>query len=277
MLKEYHGNYCSRVNDNFKKAICAMPKGREFTVTTPLGSDTLLFSRMRGYDEVGGCFTFDVDMVSEDIDIAATDLLGQGITLRIGHEEAEPVFLHGLVDRLSMTEVSGKLAGYRAQLRPWLWFLSKSADNRIFQNLSIVEIIEEVFSAYPVAKFENRLQRNYDPIPYCVQYGESDLHFLMRWMEHEGIFTFFEFDDGDTVVFDFDAFMSEADGVSLDAFDGACEIDESIDGVDGLVHQRAASIESPSATPTCGVVVGLVAVPFDISGGRGEDSEAAFV
>ena len=60
-----------------------MPKGREFTVTTPLGTDTLLFSRMSGYDEVGGCFAFDIDMVSEDIDIAAADLLGQGITLRM--------------------------------------------------------------------------------------------------------------------------------------------------------------------------------------------------
>ncbi len=173
-----------------------MPKGREFTITTPLGADTLLFSRMRGHNEIGGCFAFDVDMVSEDIDIAAADLLGQGITLRIGHDDGDCVFLHGLVDRLSMTEVSGDLAGYRAQLRPWLWFLSKSTDNRIFQNLSIVEIIEQVFSAYPAAKFENRLQNTYDPIPYCVQYGESDLDFLMRWMEHEGIFTFFEFDDG---------------------------------------------------------------------------------
>lgn len=173
-----------------------MSKGREFTVTTPLGADALLFSRMTGYDEIGGCFVFNVDLVSEDIDIAAADLLGQGITLRISHEDAEPVFLHGLVDRLSMTEVSGKWAGYRAQLRPWLWFLSKSTDNRIFQNLSIVEIIEEVFGAYSAAKFENRLQGTYDPIPYCVQYGESDLDFLMRWMEHEGIFTFFEFDDG---------------------------------------------------------------------------------
>ena len=173
-----------------------MSKGREFTITTPLGDDTLLFSRMQGYDQVGGCFAFDIDMVSEDLDLEAADLLGQGITLRIGHEDADPVFLHGLVDRLSMTEVAGKLAGYRAQLRPWLWFLSKSTDNRIFQNMSIVEIIEDVFSAYPIANFENRLQGTYDPIPYCVQYGESDLDFLMRWMEHEGIFTFFEFDDG---------------------------------------------------------------------------------
>ncbi|MCK0094133.1 type VI secretion system tip protein VgrG [Yoonia sp. F2084L] len=197
-----------------------MPKGREFTVTTPLGPDTLLFSRMSGYDEVGGCFAFDVDMVSEDIDIAAADLLGQGITLRIGHEDAEPVFLHGLVDRLSMTEVSGKWVGYRAQLRPWLWFLSKSTDNRIFQNLSIVEIIEEVFGAYPAAKFENRLQSTYDPIPYCVQYGESDLDFLMRWMEHEGIFTFFEFEEGahTLILVDTLSALEPADGQAEIAF-----------------------------------------------------------
>ncbi|MDX8346591.1 type VI secretion system tip protein TssI/VgrG [Cognatiyoonia sp. IB215446] len=197
-----------------------MPQGREFTITTPLGPDTLLFSRMQGHDAIGECFAFDIDMISEDLDIAAADLLGQGITLRIGHEDEEPVFLHGLVDRLSMIEITDRQASYRAQLRPWLWFLSKSTDNRIFQNLSIVEIIEEVFAAYPAAKFENRLQNTYDPIPYCVQYGESDLDFLMRWMEHEGIFTFFEFEDGahTLILVDTLSALAPADGQEQIAF-----------------------------------------------------------
>ncbi|PUB17282.1 type VI secretion system Vgr family protein [Yoonia sediminilitoris] len=173
-----------------------MTTGREITIKTPLGEDVLLFSQMTGHDQISSCFDFDLEMVSEDIDIAAPDLLGQAIEIKIGSEDEEPVFLHGLVDELRLSEINGQWVRYHARLRPWLWFLSKSTDNRIFQNMSVVEIIEEIFGEYPAAKYEIRLQGSYQPIPYCVQYGESDLDFLMRWMEHEGIFTFFEFAEG---------------------------------------------------------------------------------
>ncbi|HEX9857359.1 MAG TPA: type VI secretion system tip protein TssI/VgrG, partial [Paracoccaceae bacterium] len=85
---------------------------------------------------------------------------------------------------------------FRIRLQPWLWFLSLRTDNRIFQNKSVIDIIEEVFGAYPDASFEKRLQKSYPPRDYCVQYGESDLDFVQRLMEHEGIFYFFEHDDG---------------------------------------------------------------------------------
>lgn len=173
-----------------------MTTGREITIKTPLGDDTLLFSQMTGHDLVSGCFDFDLEMVSADIDIAPPDLLGQAIEIKIGLEDEDPVFLHGLVDELRLSEIEGQWARYHARLRPWFWFLSKSTDNRIFQNMTVVEIIEEIFGEYPAAKYELRLQGAYKPIPYCVQYGESDLDFLMRWMEHEGIFTFFEFAEG---------------------------------------------------------------------------------
>lgn len=173
-----------------------MARGRAFRIDTPLGPDTLLFSQLKGHDAIGSCFDFQLEMISEDIDIDANDLLGQPINLAIGFDDDDPVYLDGLVDELSLINLDGQAAYYRARLRPWLWFLSKSTDNRIFQNLSIVEIIEEVFGAYPLAKFDNRLEATYKPIPYCVQYGETDLDFIMRWMEHEGIFTFFEYDEG---------------------------------------------------------------------------------
>jgi type VI secretion system secreted protein VgrG len=63
--------------------------------------------------------------------------------------------------------------------------------------MSVVEIVEEVFGAYPDAAFEKRLQGNYPQREYCVQYDESDLDFVQRLLEHEGIWYFFEHADGE--------------------------------------------------------------------------------
>ncbi|TJW32080.1 MAG: type VI secretion system tip protein VgrG, partial [Mesorhizobium sp.] len=78
----------------------------------------------------------------------------------------------------------------------WLWFLGNTTDCRIFQNMSVIEIVEEVFSKYSTAKFEKRLQGSYPPREYCVQYDETDLDFVQRLLEHEGILYFFEHDEG---------------------------------------------------------------------------------
>lgn len=172
-----------------------MASDREFTAKTPLGPDVLFFSRLEGHDEISRCFRFDLTLVSEDMDIKAEDLLGQAVTVTVGSDEKR--FIHGIVDEFSMTGFRQDFVEYRAVLRPWLWFLGKTTDNRIFQNMSIIEIVEEVFSAYPEAKFEKRLRETYDPREYCVQYGETDLEFMQRLLEHEGVYYFFEYADGE--------------------------------------------------------------------------------
>lgn len=177
-----------------------MSQGRAFKLISPLAPEDLLFSQMQGTNPVSDCYEFTVEMLSEDPALVTDDLLGQPMNVEIGFEDDEKLYLGGYVDALSLTKLEGLDAYYSATLRPWLWFLSKSTDNRIFQNLSVVEILEEVFGAYAIAKFENRLEGTYDPIPYCVQFGESDLDFVMRWMEHEGIFFFFEFSDADQTM-----------------------------------------------------------------------------
>ena len=95
-----------------------------------------------------------------------------------------------------MTAVEERVTSYEATVRPWLWLLDNTTDCRIFQNMSVVEIVEEIFSKYDVAKFEKRLQGSYQPREYCVQFDESDLDFVQRLLEHEGIFYFFEHAEG---------------------------------------------------------------------------------
>ncbi len=110
--------------------------------------------------------------------------------------------------------IEGEFAHYETVLRPWLWLLGQSTDCRVFQGLGVVEIIEQIFGEYPAAKFEKRLQGTYAAREYCVQYDESDLDFVQRLMEHEGIGYFFEYDEGvhTLILFDAIAKLKPAEG-----------------------------------------------------------------
>ena len=81
-------------------------------------------------------------------------------------------------------------------MNPWLWFLTRTADCRIFQEQGVPEIVTKVFDDHGIANYEFKLFRNYRKRAYCVQYRESDYNFVARLMEHEGIYWYFEHSDG---------------------------------------------------------------------------------
>ena len=156
--------------------------------------DAVTFTRLEGRDEISRCFAYTVALISRDVNIDQLKLLGQVVSIEA--EDEPKRWFSGLVSDFRLVRIEDELARYEAVVRPWLWFLSNTTDCRIFQNMSVVEIVEDIFSKYGMAKFEKRLQGSYPPREYCVQYDESDLDFVQRLLEHEGIFYFFEHDDG---------------------------------------------------------------------------------
>lgn len=186
-----------------------MADGRNILVGTALG-DTLMFSRMEGFDEISQCFRYDLGLVSKDINVKAEDLLGTPVTITLRTDSAKR-FFHGIVAEFAFLELREDHAHYRVVLRPWLWFLTTRSDNRIFQKKSVVEIIEAVFKPYAHVKVEKRLKKSYPPRDYCVQYRETDLNFVQRLMEHEGIFYHFDHADGEHTLVLSDANASVKD------------------------------------------------------------------
>ncbi|HEY6919891.1 MAG TPA: type VI secretion system tip protein TssI/VgrG, partial [Tabrizicola sp.] len=197
-----------------------MAEGRNITVGTDLG-DTLLFSQMDGFDEISQCFRYDLGLISKDINVKAEDILGTKVTVTLRIDDRKR-FFHGIVAEFGFLEYREDFAHYRAVLRPWLWFLTNRSDNRIFQKKSVVEIIEEVFKPYAHVKVEKRLKKSYPPRDYCVQYRETDLNFVQRLMEHEGIFYHFDHSDGDhtLVLSDANASVKDAEGFETVKFRG---------------------------------------------------------
>ncbi len=227
-----------------------MADARAIIATTPLDEGKLAFTSMTGREEISRCFSFRTVFATDDFDIDANDVLGKAVTLKIVSDRSER-FFHGLIDEFALTEFGKERVEYVAVLRPWLWFLSKTTDNRIFQNMSVIDIVEEVFSEYPDAKFEKRLQETYDPREYCVQYGETDLDFVQRLLEHEGIFYFFEHADGEhrMILTDAMAKLKPVSGYKTLAYrvdsDTGRDIDEGI-----LRWHRTATAVSGSYTQT---------------------------
>ncbi|MER8373601.1 type VI secretion system tip protein TssI/VgrG [Mesorhizobium sp. M1406] len=171
-----------------------MPNERATVVQTPVGAELLTFTHLVGRDEISRCLAYTVGFVSPSPDIDSLKMLGGVISVE---GESDPKrWFSGLVSEFRLTRIEDRLAYYEAVVRPWLWFLGNTTDCRIFQNKSVVDIVKDIFKKYSTAEFDLRLQGSYPQREYCVQYDETDLDFVQRLLEHEGILYFFEHDEG---------------------------------------------------------------------------------
>jgi len=160
---------------------------------TPLAEDQLLFRSMHGTEGLSQLFEFEVDLLSPTVSLDMKSVLGKPLTLEI-LTAGQPRFLNGQIVRFTMIGKEGggsRYVVYRATVRPWLWYLTRTSDCKIFQNKSVVDILEEVFADYNFA-FEKKLSGTYRQWEYCVQYQETDFAFVSRLMEHEGIYYYFK-------------------------------------------------------------------------------------
>ncbi len=199
-----------------------MSSAREITVAIPAIGEHVTFERMEGEEQVSALFAFELRLSAKTLEVKAADVLGTRATIAVkGPKDSEPRHFDGHVAEFGLAEIRDDFAFYRLLLRPALWFASLATDNRIFQNLSVPDIIDEVLRAYPDVVLDKRLEGSYPPRDYCVQFEESDLDFLQRLMEEEGIFYFFEHSqDGHvTVLADANAAMKPAPGAEEIAYE----------------------------------------------------------
>ena len=119
---------------------------------------------------------------------AIGDLVGQTALLAVTYPGETERLCHGVVSEAEeWHEGAGRLSKWiRVTIRPQLWKLALGRTSRIFQHLSVPEILSQVLRAGHVAH-EMRLGGPHAARNYCVQYMESDFAFVSRLMEEEGI------------------------------------------------------------------------------------------
>jgi type VI secretion system secreted protein VgrG len=177
---------------------------RIVTAHTPLPPDTLMFRAMNGSEGLSTLFEFEVELLSASYSVDLRQLLGKPLTLEIATGLGTTRYLSGEITRCTLVgreSATSRLYIYRATVRPWLWYLTQTSDNKIFQNKNVPDIIKEVAAdyAFPV---EWRLSGTYRNWEYAVQYQETDFDFISRLMEHEGIYYWFRHEQGKhTLVF----------------------------------------------------------------------------
>ena len=187
---------------------------RPLKATTPLGGDALVAVSLVGEEEVSRPFLFTVDFVSTNASVSAASLLGKPITLHMPLAAGGARAVHGLVRRFSSAgrDQSDELARYRVEVVPALWFMSLSTDCRTFENQSVLDIVEKVCKGAGVTNVKRRVASPPPPLPYVVQYRESNLAFISRLLADAGLYYTFEHEENKhTLVF------SDARGGSIPA------------------------------------------------------------
>lgn len=163
---------------------------RPLSVTTPLGEDILLLVGFSGHEAISQLFSFQLDLWAEDpTKIKFDKLLGRNITVKLKLPNNKERYFNGICKCFSQGGRDETFTFYRMEIVPQLWFLTKTARSRIFQHLTVPDILKQVLQGLDIA-FE--IQGEFHPRDFCVQYRETDFNFASRLMEEEGIFYFFK-------------------------------------------------------------------------------------
>jgi len=177
---------------------------------TPLkdaqGHQVLMLAKMSGHEELGRQSEFHLEFRSKRGDVKPKEILGKNVSWAIELAGGEVRYFNGFVTRFAEAGEAatsafeegskGRSYAYRATVGPWLWFLTRAANCRMFQNMTVPDIVKQVFGEYSFANFDLKLTGNYSKKEFCVQYRETDFNFVYRLLEQEGIHTVWDYDNG---------------------------------------------------------------------------------
>ena len=150
-----------------------------------LGKDTFLLSAFEGTEYVSDLFHFQIRVLSENLDIKPSDIIGHTASVNIKTDTAR-VF-HGLISEFSFGELKDDvLREYKMTMMPWFWLFTKTNNHRIFQEKSTKNIVSQIFTDAGFTDFDFQAEGG-EAREYCIQHNESDFHFISRLLEEEGI------------------------------------------------------------------------------------------
>ncbi len=166
---------------------------RLLRLKTPLGPDALLITQLHGREALSQLYTYDLSLlapVEKTIDF--DKLLGQPVSIELDSEKKTRYF-HGIVNRFAQGRRDDTFVHYHMEVVPQLWLLTRVVQSRIFQQISVPDILKKVLKGLKVS-FD--IQGSFEARDYCVQYRESDFDFASRLMEEEGIYYYFKHEQG---------------------------------------------------------------------------------
>jgi type VI secretion system secreted protein VgrG len=230
---------------------------RFLQITTGLGENEVVLTGFRGQEQISRLFRFELDLLSDNKAVSPKDVVGKPVTFSCEYEKDKRRYFNGIVSRFSVGNLGiNKRRSYRAEVVPSFWLFQKRSDCRIFQQMSVMQILDKVLSGIQP---EFNVTGPHPIRDYCVQYRETDFNFASRLMEEEGIYYYFRHEDGKhtMVISDNAEAYGKVLGNSIDypEFTGRAEVKNTFSSWEhvhefrtGKWAQRDYNFETPSQT-----------------------------
>jgi type VI secretion system secreted protein VgrG len=168
-----------------------------FTFTSSAFPATTRVATFRGHEELSAPYRFEVFLLVPGEDAKTFDVpdaLGTLATLSTHADVEHPFIFHGVLMNVELVHAHDRFALFRAVLAPRLQRLALTHHSRLFTEMSLPDILKDVLESNGLTGEDYSLQltSSYAPEEHVCQYRESDLAFISRWMEHAGLYYFFE-------------------------------------------------------------------------------------
>lgn len=153
------------------------------------------FAATEGVQQIGAR---DVIVLSTNARIELEPLLGQAAALEVSLADGARTRYAGDISEVAMLGSDGGMARYRVRIVPWMWRLAQVRNSRVWQDKTVIEIVESVFESYrpsAIWRWSNEtgsFMADAMPRSYCCQYRESDFDFVRRLLTEEGLSWRFE-------------------------------------------------------------------------------------
>src|ERR1017187_6354792 len=173
--------------------------GRDTSVTGPFPEGVLLLEHLTGTEALGVPYELDLVLLSKDPNLDADDAIGMPMAIGIKLNNQEHRYFHGMVIEFAKVGATRLHTRSAATLRPRLAQFGDTFDCRVFNDPSqdALSIVTDVLAKRGLTDVESAsiTDHAYRAREYCVQFRESDLNFVQRLLEEEGIYYFFKHEE----------------------------------------------------------------------------------
>ena len=162
--------------------------GRMMAISTPLGQDVLLLEHLAIDEAINGLFTIEAQVKSQRDDLKASDLIGSTVDFSLKLKDDGTRWWNGFVTSLHEGPLTSRgTRSYGITVRPKLWTLSRKSDCRIFLNQTSVQIVETLCKEHGITDLDVRITGQPPSREYSVQWNETDLDYMLRRIQQDGI------------------------------------------------------------------------------------------
>ncbi len=162
---------------------------RLIRIETPLGQDVFIAKALHGEEAISEIFQFSVELESENLEIAAGDIVGQKVTVSIHYNTENTRYFNGIVSQFSAYSVVAGIRRYTAVIVPSLWLLTLNQSSTMYSGMTSKDIVSGLLKPAGVV-FKYNASAN-DKREYCIQYQETDFDFFTRLLAEEGLSYYF--------------------------------------------------------------------------------------